>query len=680
MDAEGYDVSLFNIVGHIFPNLATIRMEQDTSLPNPRDSVPPTSALRFDHSKNNRKRRRETSIGINGSGPSEAPSANKRRRVTDVDPDHPLPSSEHDLGGIETVQVDSVRWGALIVPNSQQSAFTDGEQNGTPRDVRDEGRRIPETPSPSPPPELQRATSPENDSADHTRKSALENLQEEIDPLPSSQKSLVSPFKATPKNSILPPNGSRSKSASYHIERATERGISISTAATSPLSGDHLPNGQRSASKRKASNIGPKSTPIPASRPANGESIYDDFGSESEETATLKRPKSLLKIKSSSPAGLPGLNWSKKVNTPSNGSRRSSQSSALGELPLTPSSKERQEKQRQNKEAEVARNTQVAAAEAAEQRKREAEEARQVEESRIAKEEKLRREEQERFQAQEMERKELEKQAAVIAKNERIRKENQKKEDERRIEEQRKADEKQREEDRKLKVATERVERERAEAEENQRSRKEREEEERVSKAAATEKSRKEAEASKKRSISRSVEPSDAQKASSPDLPRRSTSAIRPPQSSTPHIPSGRKSSLKRSVSSSQAPRSSSPSRSAASPEVSSNGVGLEAQMPLLRERRVSFLELGPQLLAASQTPSKDAGNNVEHSKAEVGNNTPAKTTASKIVPPFKKSTPILPPSKNSSPIIPTSSQNIPSSQNIEKKTFGKDHGRNRLI
>ena len=170
-------------------------------------------------------------------------------------------------------------------------------------------------------------------------------------------------------------NAARSKSASYHIQRATERGTSISTAATSPLSGDQqgaTTNGTRTVNQRKISDTvseAPKTNGYGSPRSPNVDSLYDNIPSESEKSSVLRRTKDKLKPKSGSPSGLPGLDWMKKFDTPPNGSRRKSCSQdrvlSKGELPLTPSSKERAEKQQRNEHANDAK---VAAARAAEQR------------------------------------------------------------------------------------------------------------------------------------------------------------------------------------------------------------------------------------------------------------------------------------------------------------------------
>jgi hypothetical protein len=577
-DDQEFDITQSEILGHLFTNTATVRVIQATAHPSVRDSVPPTSALRFDPSIT-RKREREGSVRPNGVSPSSTWKPNKRQRVSELDPDEPLPSRENDTER-RTGRIPEVK----VIPDSQDEGSSPRQHNPS-RQVRQEPA-IPETPSPSPPPELQHSPHLANGSADQRRiKTETQSQNDAPNHIAEIQNS--SPLGQASERALS--NGSqRAKSSSYHISRPTERGTSVSTAATSPFSVDQqtpMQNGLTSASKRTRINPSPK----PRSN-ANEETIYDSIVSEDEGAAVIRKKKSSLKMRNSPNNGLPGIDWANnKFNTPPNGTRRPSRSrddSSAGELPLTPNSKEREKRQQEKHEANEVKRARKAAAEAAEQRKLEAEEARQAEEARVAEEERAKREEQERLEVEEFQREEAKRQA-VIAKAARLQKERQEREkkeaeEQRRLEEERLAKEKAESErlaknaEAEAKRLREEEERERErQAEEVERKRQEEEKKERERRAAQ--------EAMKKKSAS--PEEQRQRHSSSPILPRGTPSSTSKPQSSTPYIPNGRKSALKSSLSSQVLP-SSSPS----SPEVS-RGVGIEAQMPLPSKlnRKVSF-------------------------------------------------------------------------------------------
>lgn len=563
-DDQEFDITQSEVIGNLFATASTIRVIQAAANPTIRDSVPPNSALRFEPS---RKREREGSVRLNGEALASSWKTNKRQRV-DPDPDLPLPSRESEVGvdpGINGHKSDA------IIPNSQESVIL-GETGDTSRHVRKAVHRIPETPEPSLPPALHDSISFENGVADKQgRKSTMPSLNDVLNPASQSKNSRAQSQVSNP---------AKAKTASYHIPRSTERGTSVSTAATSPQSVDQqVPqqNGVTSASKRKRQDPSPKSNGR-QHRSLNEESTYENIISDDEESALTRMKQAALKIRNSPKSGLKGLEWVKdRLSTPPNGNRRTSRSrdevSSHSELPLTPNSKEHEEKQRQRKEADEARKARLAAAEAAEQRKREAEEAR------LAEEERARREEQERLEIEDFQRGEAERQAA-IAKAAQLQKEREAKEkrevEERHLEETRIAREK---------AGSQRLEREKAAAEEAKRLQKkeERREKERIaeeSKRLHEEEARKENER---------VEALNKISLSPPESLRhlKSSSPILPP-STTKLIPTGRKSALKSSLSSSQAVASS-PAVSKLSPERTFNGVSIEQQMPLPKAKRVSF-------------------------------------------------------------------------------------------
>ena len=579
-DDQEFDITQSEVLGTIFTSAATIRVIQAGATPGVRDSVPPTSALRFDPANHlGRKRGREGSPRANGSASSSAWQPNKRQRVSDLDPDKPLPSREMDADVRRTIYEEEEPRDEMV-PDSQQEATHVGNI-GNSRYVRDVPR-ISETPSP--PPDF---VPFKNGSAD--RQGPKSNAPNTNEPL-MSEASIPSPFGPA---STRAQNAARSKSASYHIQRATERGTSVSTAATSPLSGDlqaHAMNGTRSSNKREIGDIGfdgAKLNGKPNSRSENEDSTYENVPSDSEASAIMRRTKDKLKGKSNSPSGLPGLDWAKNFNTPPTGSRRTYRSQerviSNAELPLTPSSKECEERKRQKEQAEEARKARVAAAEAAEQRKREADEARAAEDR-----------ERIRKMREKSERETQEKRNAVIAKATRLEQERlDHMERDRKEVEIREAEEKRREQEgtqeetkkaeRLVREKKARIAKERQEVERVQREKAKVEEAERAQEDG---KRREKETALAMETVRKSREQSEQSKTSTPDRSR--ATPIRP-QSSTPFIPSGRKSALK--VPSSQAAASLSPELIRTVSAGSSNGSRHES------ERRVSF--------DLSETPKK---------------------------------------------------------------------------
>ena len=576
-DDQEFDITQSEILGNLFANAATIRVIQAPAIPGVRDSVPPTSALRFEPANHLGKRGRGGSARLNSSASWQP---NKRQRVSDLDPDKPLLSREIDPTVRHTIYEEEEPRDEMI-PDSQLEAAYVGN-NGNSRHVRDVPR-ISETPSP--PFEVPDSAHFECSSADC--KGPKSNVPNTDDPI-MSQTSVPNLFGPA---SVGTQNIARSKSTSYHIQRATERGTSVSTAATSPLSGDQQTsamNGSRSPNKRKITHQifeGPKINCKPNSRSENEDSIYENVPSDSERSAILSRTKDKLKIKSNSPSGLPGHEWAKKFNTPPNGSRRTLHSQerviSNGELPLTPNSKEREEGQRQKEQAEAGK-ARVAAAAAAEERKREADEARATEER-----------ERMRKIREKSDREAQEKRNAVIAKAARLEQERLEQiERAHREDEERQAEENCRERER---IREETKQAEHLEREMRAQIAKERQEAERIEreKASEAEAGRVRSEEAERRTketalaveeMRKSREQSEQSKAPTPD--RSKETPIRP-QSSTPFIPSGRKSALK--APSSQAAASPSPALARTISAGSSNGSKNELDVPNEPKRRVSF-------------------------------------------------------------------------------------------
>ncbi|KAF7878914.1 hypothetical protein EAF04_000117 [Stromatinia cepivora] len=503
--------------------MSTIRIIKAPNKPNIRDSLPPTSALRFNPiSVLGQKRDRSP---LNG---NTEPFWNpQKRQRTAIDPDHPIPSREIESwtgGRLEGIPEKP----ETIIPDSQQSAILghEDEDNGI----------VPNL--------------------------SISNLNVQPDKAP---KELVSPFQEPPPRiQGTPKNSAGAKNASYHIQRATNRGRSISTTATSPLTGEpQLPphSHSNSTKKRKSSETilpGAKSNTPNNRSPRNESDIYDDFGSDTEEP-TIRQSK--LKFKKDAQKGLSGVETSAK--SPSNNNSHPSKTfesiSTSNELPLTPKSKVREEALRRRKEnEEAAKEARASAAKAAEEHRRESE------------------------------------REAVAAKAERMRKEKS---------EERKAEEEQKQAARKRKeVAALEVQKLK---DEKEKLRKQIEEDDKLEKKASEERGKQaEEESRKSEALENSKVASNTPQGSRKGTPvnKRSTPVvILPRQSSTPHYPRGKKSSLKTS-SSSESITSSSPG------DPAPKDTSLEAQMPLPSKspRRVSF-DLNETTTPAKPQPKKAA-------------------------------------------------------------------------
>ncbi|KAB8302083.1 hypothetical protein EYC80_005534 [Monilinia laxa] len=511
MDDELFDVTQNDLLGPLFPNMSTIRIIKAPNKANIRDSLPPTSALRFNPiSVLGQKRDRSP---LNGN--VESFWNPQKRQRTAIDPDHPIPSRELDSwagGRLEGIPEKP----ETIIPDSQQSAVLGHEDEDEDQDN----------------------DTVQNFSANNT------NAQSN-----KSSRGLVNPFQEPPPRIQGTPRSSAGvKRASYHIQKTTDGGRSVSTSATSPMAGEtQLPQSHSKSTKKQKplEKIlpGAKSSTPQNRSPRNAVSIYDDFGTDTEEPT---EQQSKLSFKKSPEAGLP--NSQKLAVLPLNNNRSASKAfqsiSTPKELPLTPKSKRREEEIRQNKDSEEAsKEARAAAAKAADERRRQSE------------------------------------REAVAAKAERMRRE---KSEERKAEEkQKQATKKQKEE---AALGAQRLK------DEKDKLRKEIEEED---------KRKAEEESKKAEALESSKRASDTPQGSSKGTPlnkRNTPGVILPRQSSTPHYPRGKKSSLKTSRSS-ESMRSSSPA---------SKDTSLEAQMPLPSKspRRVSF-DLNETITPAKSLPKK---------------------------------------------------------------------------
>ncbi|TGO52730.1 hypothetical protein BCON_0136g00260 [Botryotinia convoluta] len=586
MDDELFDVTQNDLIGPLFTNMSTIRIIKAPNKPNVRDSLPPTSALRFNPmSVLGQKRDRSP---INGN--AESFWNPQKRQRTAIDPDKPIPSREVESytgGRLEGIPENP----ETTIPDSQQSVILghEDEDNDIAPNVREDSPMISDTPPPSSPsPVKRRFVRQSHAITNHITKLSTKNTNAQPN---SDRKEPVSPFKEPPpRKQGTPKDITGAKSASYHIQRATDRGRSVPTTATSPMANEpQLPPHPYSSSTQK-----PKTseTILPAAKssksknrpPRNEGDVYDDFGSDSEE---IKVPQSKLKLKKSSSAGLPGLE--RLANSPSNQNRHPSKTSESvstpHELPLTPKSRIREEESRKKKESEeAAKEARTAAAKAAEERRRESE------------------------------------REAVAAKAERMRKEKS---------EERKAEEKQKQAIRKQKEEAALLAQKLKD--EKEKLRKQIEEDDRIEKQKAEEEAAKKAEEESRKSEAlegskRASKTPQGSRKGTPVNKRNTPNAILPRQSSTPHYPRGKKSSLKTSRSS-ESILSSSPG--APAPKDTS----LEAQMPLPSKspRRVSFdldktnTPVKPQLknTASVDTPKEKTTPTLTSSQVSAPNQTP---------------------------------------------------------
>ena len=342
-------------MGSIFSSANTIRIIQASSFPNIRDSVPPTSALRFDPSSSllGKKRDRVESPNANGTAPSSSSNSfkpNKRQRVSDLDPDQALPSLEEE----EEAEIEQDN--NHIVPNSQESVILGDNSFGQ---VSSTFHHVLVAATPSPPPSLKSESDTDTFTFKFTgkRRNRPEEIQE------SSQER----------------GEQRSQSRSLAVNGFTEIGVSATSKSASPLIIEQagITNGFSSSSRRISSGV-------LASGKANGhraaprskESIYDQIVTGDEGASFMRNKKS--QKKNSPPNGT--------FSTPTSARRLSREDSTPKQLDLTPQSLKHV--QRQREEADEARKARLAGAEAAEQRRREADEARELEEaSRITQEE-----------------------------------------------------------------------------------------------------------------------------------------------------------------------------------------------------------------------------------------------------------------------------------------------------
>jgi hypothetical protein len=322
-DDQGFDITQDDIVGHLFNNLATVRVIKASPMPNMRDSVPPESALRYAPIPNaSHKREREGSVRPNGISP---PYANKRQRISnqDPDPDCPIPSreTESEISGSKQLQR-----GEVPTPSSQGKKMSIGGNRNS-RDVRVHVSIIPETPQGSPntspePPVLPDSSYTRNHYADRLgEKSTVSKVRNQSPRL--SQIGQVSPS----RDGSVPAPSVRSKSASYHIPRTTER-RSFSTPATSPEGVEvHSVHGDLTLSNKYKSPLPASVSSVkvfgkPASKFNDGGNMYDAIESDGDRPATvLRKTKESLKMKKSSPFRLPGEDWASDFSSPPDGAR-----------------------------------------------------------------------------------------------------------------------------------------------------------------------------------------------------------------------------------------------------------------------------------------------------------------------------------------------------------------------
>ncbi|RAL63022.1 hypothetical protein DID88_004108 [Monilinia fructigena] len=339
MDDELFDVTQNDLLGPLFPNMSTIRIIKAPNKPNIRDSLPPTSALRFNPiSVLGQKRDRSP---LNGNvEPFWNP---QKRQRTAIDPDHPIPSRELESwagGRLEGIPEKP----ETIIPDSQQSVVLGHEDEDEDRD----NDTVP------------------NFSASNT------NAQSNRSP-----RELVNPFQEPPPRIQGAPQSSAGvKRASYHIQKATDGGRSVSTSATSPMAGETQLPQSHSKSTKKQNPLekilpGAKSSTPKNRSPRTAVSIYDDFGTDTEEPT---HQQSKLGPKKSPAAGLPDSQ--KLAVSPLNSNRSASKAfqsiSTPKELPLTPKSRRREEEIRKNKESqEASKEARAAAAKAADERRQE---------------------------------------------------------------------------------------------------------------------------------------------------------------------------------------------------------------------------------------------------------------------------------------------------------------------
>ncbi|RDL40068.1 uncharacterized protein BP5553_00047 [Venustampulla echinocandica] len=623
-DEEQFDVTQSEILGNLFGNTATIRIVQASILPGIRDSVPPTSALRYDPSNAiSRKRQREDSAVPNSSARSSSRKPNKRQRLGTIDPDRPLPSRESDHDNDDALPKHPDIPNTVAVPDSQKAVTSEAgtAHSTTSRHVPADPLQIPETPSPSPAP-----ASGDSSSGDRpTSKQDPKTTILDIDP------DMTSNMETTAQAQVS--KSPRAKSTSYHIQRTTERGASVSTAATTPLAGEDKitrSNGAGSDKNQKSLDLEPKNgrrNERRGRRSENEDSLYDDVPSDSETAAIMALKRASLRSRKGRASGLPGLDFANgKLKTPPNRNLRSSGSGSRerplespGELQLTPNSKQREEKvreasRRQKQEAEEARKARLAAA----QRRQEEAQISEAK-SRRGEEERIKAEESTQREAQQKEREEKER----LAEEERLRKEKLKAEEEQRKEE-RIAEER---------AEAERLEREHAQAKEAERVRKVEEARIRREKMAA-------ANEAKKAKVASSPQEAPAHSSATKGKP---TSASRS-RSSTPFIPPGRKSALKTPLFSSQAVASS-PLVQSRSPDAPVMGVGIEDVMPLPKDknRRISFADGTKQ-----ETPIKPSPRILPPKISALRPSTPTPKTTTPRMP--QRSTPI----PTSAPKTPT--------------------------
>ena len=322
-DDELFDITQSDSISALFTNMGTIRIVQAPAQPSIRDSVPPSSALRFDSQQYNGRKRRFDNL--QGLLPSNDWMPTKRQRIAGGGPDDPLPSREAWAEG-GNVGRDKIPAGF-----HRSSFYANQPKSSVGRDMTP---RVSETPSP----EHRRVLrSPILDGRPRTSQSNMARTF-----VPESSPPIINRDQDGSQRRSVGARG-----ATYHIERATEQGTSVSTDATSPPSPNKLH--ERSGSKKRqmfdSTDLEPntKRTRTLKSHEFDNsnEKIESDveFSGAQTQISGSKRVINGVKPK-------PQASDNDNIRTPSTGSRRSREPmSASGKLPLTPSSKEREKEQ-----------------------------------------------------------------------------------------------------------------------------------------------------------------------------------------------------------------------------------------------------------------------------------------------------------------------------------------------
>ena len=379
-DDQGFDLMQNEVLGSLFASGQTIRIVQAYTIPSVRDSVPPTSALRFEppHTLGKRRERPDSSPKTNGILPPPVSyKPNKRQRIADFNPDHPLPSLEEE--GPQLTQTAEPN----VIPNSQESVDLGAQFGGNDyfrgSHVRPDFLRhrfIEETP---PPNQSSPSAGGSADTFRNKKSSSRRSVNREI-----------------PESSPVIEAQQRGRIASSHGPRLSEARRSASAPKQLVKDSTVHTNGQTADGNGQASQAEAQSRRQSGRRSSvTNEDVYEQMPNGEEGVAVLKAKKAELnKLKHTPSNG--------RFNTPPSLKRPSRDRSTPGELPLTPNS--RREVQRQKDDAEEARRARMVAAEVAEQRRKENLEVQRLERARLEEQERLELEERIRVEAEEQRR------------------------------------------------------------------------------------------------------------------------------------------------------------------------------------------------------------------------------------------------------------------------------------